>query len=312
MREYVLIGGIIIFLYLILKENNIIGSNKSVKKAKADVKLEKTRRKKEQRIRKGLQLSEWFANNFGVTPSSIQVEQMQYIIDRKGKQIESVDRTFKAVEWLGILKLIMLIGVISGSALFIVTSNPIALVLLVTLFSKQVYTWYMMAEIKDEDEQIEKSFPDFYLVVYSRLVQGVRTRIAPTLADYMKSLESVKDKQKNEAIRKFVSDLQLNIEIYHDESIAIMKLRDKYKSVMVINFCNLAVQSFRGVDNKDKLLSFKMELNEKRSKMMSKRAQMLVKRGEIAVWAIYIILFEILGISILAKFSQTGGLGSIF
>ena len=84
-------------------------------------------------------------------------------------------------------------------------------------------------------------------------------------------------------------------------------MRDYYKSAMLVNFFNLAIQSLRGVDNSDKLLGFKMELTQKRLEAMTERAKKLVLKGQRAIWAIFIILAQFVVLSWVAK----AGLGDL-
>jgi hypothetical protein len=70
---------------------------------------------------------------------------------------------------------------------------------------------------------------------------------------------------------------------------------------MLVNFFNLAVQSLRGVDNKDKLLAFKMELSQKKLDLMTKKAEAMVAKGQKAVMLIFIILGQFIVLSWVAK-----------
>ena len=139
------------------------------------------------------------------------------------------------------------------------------------------------------------------MLLYSRLVRGTQTRLAPTLDDYIKSIDAVYGEESHKAMRNFVMDLRKNIEIYGDDSMAVHKMRDTYRSAMLVNFFNLAIQSLRGVDNKDKLLAFKMELSQKKLDAMTEAANALVAKGQKAVMLIFIILAQFVVLSWVAK-----------
>ena len=92
-----------------------------------------------------------------------------------------------------------------------------------------------------------------------------------------------------------------NIEIYGDDSMAVNEMRKTYKSAMLVNFFNLAIQALRGVDNKDKLLAFKMELSQQKLEQMTKKANELVAKGQKAIMLIFVILAQFVVLSWVAK-----------
>ena len=159
----------------------------------------------------------------------------------------------------------------------------------------------MEFKIIEEDTEIEEDFPDLYMLLYSRLIRGTSMRLAPTLDEYLNSIDAIYGEKSHQAMRNFVMDLRKNIEIYGDDSMAIHKMRDVYRSAMLVNFFNLAVQSLRGVDNKDKLLAFKMELSQKKLDLMTKKAEAMVAKGQKAVMLIFIILGQFIVLSWVAK-----------
>jgi hypothetical protein len=99
-----------------------------------------------------------------------------------------------------------------------------------------------------------------------------------------------------------------NIEIYGDDSIAVHKMRETYKSAMLVNFFNLAIQSLRGVDNKDKLLAFRMELSQKKLDAMTVKANKMVEKGQKAVMLIFLILAQFIVLSWIAKAGLSFGM----
>ena len=77
----------------------------------------------------------------------------------------------------------------------------------------------------------------------------------------------------------------------YEDHIAVPKLRDSYKSATIINFCNVATQSLNGVDNFDNLLTFKMQLTDRKTNLMRKRQQKILAAGNRSIYAIWVILF---------------------
>lgn len=302
------------FVLYVTWVNNLWGQSKGSKKAKVE-----TRRAKEFQDSKGKTLKrlarfEWLALNVGIKPSEYSIMEYKYKIDRLGIKSKYLVRNYKPLELIGFFRLIQMIGVFLLIVTLIVSGSPFALLFGALIFSPALFSMYATYTIDSEDTELERDFPDFYLVVHARLVRGTNYRIMPVLIDFINSLDSMNVGGEDKTVMKqFVMDLRNNIETYGDDGLAVTKLRDKYRSVMVINFCNLAVQAMNGVNNSDKLLAFKIELTEKRKKRMSKRADKLVKRGEYAIMAVYLILFQFLLLSFYAKFMHTGGgLGNIF
>ena len=83
----------------------------------------------------------------------------------------------------------------------------------------------------------------------------------------------------------------LNLLALYEDHVAIPKLREAYHSATIINFCNVATQSLNGVENADNLLSFKMQLVDRKTELMRKRQQKILQAGERSIYAIWIILF---------------------
>lgn len=310
--DMILYVSLIIFVLYVTKINNFWGVSKGTKKVKADVKLEKNKQKARKRHLWLLEKYAWVANNVGFSLNAFKEQDYKYKIARLHWEIKILGRNIKPTELAGLLKVIQLVSwfimitsiVATGSIFFILTGAGI--------FAPAIFDIYANAKISDEDEMLENEFPDLFLILYSRLVQGSHARLSPTLKDFLLSIDNLDEKDKaKRVIKEFVIDLRNNIEIYGDDGIAVRKLTENYRSVMVINFCNLAVQALNGVDNKDKLLAFKLELNSKRIDQMKKRADKLVVKGSRAVLIIYVILFQFVILSWVAKLSQAGGVQRI-
>jgi hypothetical protein len=289
------------------------GVSKGTKKAKEDVRLEKSMLKRRKKTLTFLARCEWVSKNIGLSLSEYKQADYRYKIDRLRWNIKILNRNIKPTELTGIIKMLQLGGSFIGVMGFVMTNSLFFGVFILFTLAPLVFHLYASSVIEDEDAKLERDFPDLFIILYSRLTQGSKVRLAPTLKDYLISLDVVgTGDTTNKAIKNFVLDLRNNIEIYGDDGMAVMKLRDKYTSVMIVNFSNLAVQALNGVDNKDKLLAFKIELNHKRIEQMKARADKIVARGSKAIWFVYIILFQFIVLSWIAKLTQANGLGSLF
>jgi hypothetical protein len=289
------------------------GVSKGTKKTKEDTRLSKNLQKKKLRTTKYLGWFTWLSKNVGISLTDKRSQDLSYKIARSRIRVSVLNREIRPAELSGLIKLLMVIGCFVGATLFVLTGSFFSLIFIVFLFAPSLFDIYATGRIESEDEKLEIEFPDFYLMLHNRLTLGADARISPSVQSYLISLKELRDlSPSKQVIKNFVSDLQNNIEIYGDESIAVMKLREKYRSVMVINFTNLAVQALSGVDNRDNLLQFKVELTHKKRAQLQVRADKMVKRGSRAVMFVYVILFQFILLSWIAKLSVAGGIGKIF
>lgn len=310
--DFVLYTALVLYILYITYINNMWGVSRGTKKAKADVRVEKQRLKQRKKMLKTLGFLTKFDDLIGSPINPIKAADYQYKIERMRWSLKSVDRAPKPTELAGLFKFLQILGLFLGLMGFFLTNNPILLAPIILLFSPAIFHTTAIGKITDEDLKIERDFPDLYLVLYNRLIQGSDAKITPVLKDFLLSLDAtMHNDESKDAIRNFVMDLSNNIEIYGDDTIAIRKLREKYRSVMIINFSNLAVQALNGVDNRDKLLTFKNELNQRKVEYMKQRADKMVKRGQYAIWAVYIILAQFIILSWIAKLSQAGTFGGL-
>lgn len=300
-RDLIVYAVLVIFVLFVTKQNNMWGTRKGTSKTKIEVKKDKEIAKKRNISLWILNKADYICNNFGFQPSLSKIEKYKFNINRGRLVAPYTDRNFSPTELLGIFKFIKFISCFFAIFLTVLTGSRVFLILFVGLFVNAIFEYVMEFKIMDEDKEIEKDFPDLYMLLYSRLVRGTQTRLAPTLDDYIKSIDAVYGEESHKAMRNFVMDLRKNIEIYGDDSMAVHKMRDTYRSAMLVNFFNLAIQSLRGVDNKDKLLAFKMELSQKKLDAMTEAANALVAKGQKAVMLIFIILAQFVVLSWVAK-----------
>lgn len=306
-RDIIVYGLLLAFVLYVTKQNNMWGSKKGAKKTKVDSKKAKNTVRQRNTLLRILKRFEVIGDSFGYRPTETTIVNLNYKIRRARLKFKLLDRTIAPLELVGIFKVIGFVCGFIAVIGFLLTNSVFFLLFLLGLFSSTMFNMYVDSLIMQEDAEIESEFPDFFFLLYSRLLKGSKVRLAPTLDEYLKSLEAIHGVESHKAMRNFVQDLRNNIEIYGDDSMAVNKMREMYKSAMLVNFFNLALQSLKGVDNADKLLSFKMELTQKSLKAMEAVASKRREQGERAIWLIFIILGQFVVLSWLAK----AGVGTI-
>ncbi len=300
-RDLIIYGILLVLVLFITKQHNIWGVKKATSKTKVDVKKAKEEANYRNIILWFLNKADMVCHNFGFEPSLAIIEKYRYNIFRGRLNVPYVDRAITPTELIGIFKVIKFISCFLAIFLTVLTYNLVFLMFFFGVFVNKLFEYAMEFKIIEEDTEIEEDFPDLYMLLYSRLIRGTSMRLAPTLDEYLNSIDAIYGEKSHQAMRNFVMDLRKNIEIYGDDSMAIHKMRDVYRSAMLVNFFNLAVQSLRGVDNKDKLLAFKMELSQKKLDLMTKKAEAMVAKGQKAVMLIFIILGQFIVLSWVAK-----------
>lgn len=310
--DLLLTGLCIVLILYVTRINHMWGSEKAVKKAKLDAQKAKDEMNARNRRLRLLKFFSSFAD-FGMPASKVTLADFEYKLSRVGKDMKYINRPITAVEIYGAMKFASVVGVMIFLVGIVGTGNPLFCAGLLLLFGPAAFRLYASSVIISEDTQIEKEFPDLYLLLYSRLLNGAHTRLAPTLDDYAASLDFMYGDKGCIAMKDFVMTFRNYIEVYGDDCIAIKKLREKYRSSMVVNFCNLAVQALNDVDNSDKLLAFKIELSQKRMEQMTAEAKARVAKGQKMVYLIFVILAEFVILSWLAKLGGSfGGLMTLF
>lgn len=315
LKDFIVYTALILYVLFLAKEYNILGLQKGNKKAKKDLLLAKKKQKQLDKLKRRLKMYTKISSLIGLDITPQEKSDLTYLLKRKGKMLEGLGRVMTPEELHGKLKLIKYVSILVAVTLYCLTLNPIMLSPLVGMFTPSLYKGYLYLKIHDDNNDLERDFPDLYNLMYPKLIQGTSVRLAPVLTDFLNTIEATKGSPgvtNKDVIEQFVIDLRNNINIYADDSLAVSKLRQKYNSVMVINFCNIATQSLKGVDNRDKLLSFKIELTNQQKERMSERAKKLVARGQIAIYVCYAILFEFIILALYAKLNQADGLLTIF
>lgn len=303
-RDAIVIIILIITVVWVTKKFNMWGSSKGSKKAKEEKKSDDKEFKKRKRMAWLMKQCEGFCKTMGGSLSEKQTYDWHFRITRRRLTVPVLGREFKPEEFVGILRIITFFLVAVGITTYVVSQGIFCLIIAgVGIVIPMLVRFLLDSAIAKDDEELEKDFPDLYLLLYSRLGRGANARLGPTLTDYYNTLDSMYAQNEHVVMRHFLQDFRNAIDLYSDEMQAIPIIREKYKSATIVNFCNLAMQSLRGVDNKDKLLAFKMELSNRRKQQMEESAQKLVEKGNKAIMIIFVILFQFIIISWASKFT---------
>lgn len=207
---------------------------------------------------------------------------------------KTLDRVYTAEEYMGkqalpfLLSFLTIPLIVAHSAFWLILPG-------VTLVWLLFQSRQLKLRILDEDQILDNNFLDIYLLLYSQLKAGSRGRLRGTLENYLETLKTAANTDENDILKRFATYF-LNLLTTNEDHEAVIKLRELYNSSVIINFCNVAGQALSGVDNADNLLTFKMQLTERKIKVMRDKQAKMVRSGERAVYLIYIILFIFIGI----------------
>lgn len=273
----------------ILRLYGVFEINTKPRKVVSNIEDERKVRKKRRREQKLLNTYSSFANMFrGILLTPLTVENNQFYIDRLDIRTKYLGRRYTVEEYRG--KHALPFG-LSLVLIPLVVKIPFILIVPIVAFIYLVgYQTLLKQEIQDEDEIIDNYFIDIYLLLFSKLRQGSRARLQTTLENYINTLEGQALTKENEVMLKFARYF-LNLLAMYEDHQAVPKLRDIYHSATIINFCNIASQSLQGVDNFDNLMTFKLQLVDRKTVIMRKRQQQILASGERSIYAIWVILF---------------------
>lgn len=273
----------------ILRSFGVFEFTKSSGKVVNEIREARKNNKKRARETRKLALYASVTNMFrGILMTESQYENHKYWIKRLELKSKVLDKLYTPEEYRGKYALFVLVGicVIPIGVFF----KPILILTGVSLFLFISYPTGLRQRIEDEDVIIDNNFLDLYLLLYSRLKQGSRARIQSVVESYIETLENEKDVSKKDVMLK-LARYMLNTLSQYEDHVAIPKLRERYNSATIINFCNVAGQALQGVDNSDNLLTFKMQLVERKTLAMEARSERIYAWGLRSIYLIWVILF---------------------
>lgn len=158
-----------------------------------------------------------------------------------------------------------------------------------TIMQAAIHGTILSRKILDENLIIDNYFIDLYLLLFSKLRQGSRARLQSTLDNYYFSLDNQTETDELKVMKKFVRHF-LNLVALYEDHVAVMKIRDLYPQATIINFCNIASQAMQGIDNYDSLISYKLQLIDRKRNIMKRRAEYLLTMGTRSIYLIWVIL----------------------
>lgn len=225
-------------------------------------------------------------------------EEHQYFIQRLELRSKVLNRFYTPEEYRGKYAFILIVS------LFFI---PIGVFLLpafavpaIGIFLFLGYPASMRQQIQDEDIIIDNNFLNLYLLMYSKLKMGSRARLQPVIESYIDTVQTESDARVRDTMLKLARFLLNNLSQYEDHQ-AVPKLRERYNSATIINFCNVAGQALQGIDNSDNLLTFKMQLVERKTSAMEKRSERIFNQGQKSIYLIWAILFFFVAIGWYSK-----------
>ena len=287
---YIVIGLLTLWaVILILRAYGVFEYSHEGAKVVRDIQSTRKTKKKRAREKKKLALYSSVCEIFrGVFMSELTYTNHLYWIQRLEKRSEILNRFYTPEEYRGKYALQLIIGLFFVPVGFFFW--PAWILTGITVVRFVAYPIGMRQRIEDEDIIIDNNFLNLYLLMYSRLRMGSRARLQTVVESYIETMETEQNPEVRKVMLKFSRYLLNNLSQFEDH-VAIPKLRERYKGATIINFCNVAGQALQGVDNADNLLTFKMQLVERKTDEMRKRSEKIYKSGLRSIYLIWVILF---------------------
>lgn len=287
---YIVIIMLTIFaVYEILRSFGVFEFNFNPTKVTNNVQAERRSDKKRRAEKKKLEFYAGVTNMFrGLVMTPTIYENHEYYIQRLELRSKVLNRFYTPEEYRGKYAFIVLVSLffIPIGAFF----PPALVVPAVALLIYFTYPATLKQQIQDEDVIIDNNFLNLYLLMYSKLKMGSRARLQGVVESYIDTMQNEADEKTKKTMTKLARFMLNNLSQYEDH-VAIPKLRERYNSATIINFCNVAGQALQGVDNADNLLTFKMQLVERKTTAMEKRSEKIFAQGQKSIYLIWVILF---------------------
>ena len=289
----------IFIVFQLLRVFGLFEINLKPKKIISDIEDERKRKRKRKREQRKLQVCSAFTNMFrGILLTPLIVSNHKYYIERLDLKTKHLGRRYTVEELRGLYAFPMFLSFLLIPLVLFKTW-----VIGIIIFTVSRFLFYQTGfrqKIIDEDEVIDNYFIDLYLLIFSKLRQGSRARLQGTLENYIATLECQMLTYESDVMLRF-SRYFLNLLAMYEDHQAVPLLREVYKSATVINFCNIASQSLQGIDNFDNLITFKMQLVERKTTLMRRRAETILRNGERSIYAIWVILFIFIAVGMYSK-----------
>lgn len=284
----VVIIGAAYVTYFLLKQFGVLEGSVNVDTTAEKVKKDKDNLKMRDFEKMKLEMFASYCEYFkGIFLPELKRVDLQYYIARLNIRSDVLDRLLTAEEYMGMMMSILTVAILCIPAGFYFKLFWVVAVVGIVIYVGNIP--FLKQKIRDDDEIIDLYFIDLYLLLYSKLRQGSKARLSTVVESYIDTLESSSDLEMKRVMIGLSQFLLNNLSMYPDHE-AVPKLRERYKSATIVNFCNVASQALQGIDNADTLLTFKMSLVERKTKAMRLKAQKLREKAERSIFAIYGIL----------------------
>lgn len=289
----------ILVVYMVLREFGVFEFQTTTNKPMEEIKEARKNKRKRSAEQRKLALYASVVNMFrGILMTESQYENHRYWIARLELRNKVLNRFYTPEEYRGRYALFLLIGI-----LFIPVGVFFKPVLILTGISVIMFVTYptgLRQQIEDEDIIIDNNFLDLYLLMYSRLKMGSRARLQSVVESYIETMQRTSDPVIKDVMLR-LARYMLNTLSQYEDHVAIPKLRERYNSATIINFCNVAGQALQGVNNADNLLTFKMQLVERKTLAMKKRSERIYQWGLRSIYLVWVILFTFVAIGWYSK-----------
>lgn len=227
----------------------------------------------------------------------------KFRLSRMPFYLKSINHTLTVFEFVGLLKFISIAVNFIGLGVALTGHLPVGCGLIIGgfllpfLFGKLIDML-----IQSDDDALMIDFVNFYLAILPPLKSGRGAKLEPSVERYYRTLLELYPEEKDHApLKRFVQEFLHLLQLYPTEVIALSKLKEIYTISDINTFCNYASQALRGIDNVTNLESFQHDLMEKQKAALRLVGMRRAEIAQLSVYAVYIILFEVVGVCILSK-----------
>lgn len=230
---------------------------------------------------------------------------MQYMLKRAGIKGPDGKTTITAETFNALKVSIKAIGVACGlfTAIFI-SSTLGALIITISIIALDIICDIVIKDkVREKDEEINKNFAGFYLMMHYVLIRGNNSLIG-IVKQYDKTTES-------EEMHKFVDSCVHNFDTY-GEYTGSMYVSEEYKGIRNIKkLMRLIRQANTGGDIRSELIGFKQEVLNAETYRMEKKKEKILRILRVAEILIMVLLGQAVISAIMIYLSDlSGGLSS--
>lgn len=226
----------------------------------------------------------------------------------KRMQIKIFDKVLDIYEFKGLAVGLLGASIVASLLLYLMNMFIILIPILISagificFFSQILFDML----ITEKDKKLTTQFSDFFLMVYSAIV----SMSGSMLIDVVKAHTVVLEYRMTSNVKtsKILSEIFQLTKTYlaflsqYDELTATRKLKDRYcTSAMIVNFCALVEQRLLGVNNIERLLSFKASLLQKKKQIIKDKSVKICEKGTYIIKLIYLILIQTVIIASIAN-----------